>query len=133
MARGLRAVAMAVIAGTLALLMRRSVRYAVSGESMSPTLGEGDWVLARRTRVIRPGQIVVAERPDRPGLEVVKRVVSVEANGSWVTLAGDNPPASTDSRDFGPVRVEAVVGVVWLRYWPLRRVRVFGRGGARRG
>jgi nickel-type superoxide dismutase maturation protease len=116
---------MTAIAGAVAVLARRSVRFAVMGESMTPTLAAGDWVLARRTQDIQAGQIVVAARPDRPGLEVIKRVESVE--GSRVMLAGDNPSASTDSREFGPVAVEAVVGVVWLRYWPLRRVRLFRR------
>lgn len=133
MGRALATVAMTAVAGALAVLARRSVRFAVAGESMTPTLAAGDWVLVRRTRNIQAGHIVVAERPDRPRLEVIKRVLSVQASESTVTLAGDNPSASTDSREFGPVAVEAVVGVVWLRYWPLRRVRVFGRGDGQGG
>lgn len=39
-------------------------------------------------------------------------------------LLGDNRGASTDSRDFGPVRAGDIVGTVALRYWPLER---FGR------
>jgi len=39
-------------------------------------------------------------------------------------VIGDHRAASTDSRDFGPVRAERVRGLVWLRYWPLGR---FGR------
>lgn len=37
-------------------------------------------------------------------------------------LLGDNRAASTDSRDFGPVRREHLQGVAWLRYWPPGRV-----------
>lgn len=39
-------------------------------------------------------------------------------------VIGDHRSASTDSRDFGPVRAERVTGLVWLRYWPPGR---FGR------
>lgn len=34
-------------------------------------------------------------------------------------VLGDNRPSSRDSRDFGPVAQEAIVGRAWLRYWPL--------------
>lgn len=36
-------------------------------------------------------------------------------------VLGDNRSASTDSRDFGPVRAEQIVGTAVLRYWPLSR------------
>ncbi len=47
-------------------------------------------------------------------------------------VAGDNRAHSTDSRRFGPVDREMIVGRVWLRYWPLR---AFGRvrGGPKSG
>jgi signal peptidase I len=33
---------------------------------------------------------------------------------------GDNRSDSQDSRAFGPVRQDLIVGRVWFRYWPLR-------------
>ncbi|MDA0815373.1 MAG: signal peptidase I [Chloroflexi bacterium] len=36
-------------------------------------------------------------------------------------LMGDHRGASTDSRDFGPVRAEAIIGTAVLRYWPPER------------
>jgi signal peptidase I len=51
-----------------------------------------------------------------------------EANGSassWVIGAGelfvlgDNRENSSDSRVFGPIRRDSVIGRAWLRYWPL--------------
>ena len=33
-------------------------------------------------------------------------------------LLGDNPSQSTDSRTFGPVSSERILGRVWLRCWP---------------
>jgi signal peptidase I len=34
-------------------------------------------------------------------------------------LMGDHRSNSADSRTFGPVEVEQVIGRAWLRYWPL--------------
>ena len=34
-------------------------------------------------------------------------------------LLGDHRSNSADSRAFGPVRVDQVIGRAWLRYWPL--------------
>jgi len=41
-------------------------------------------------------------------------------------VLGDNRVASLDSRIFGPVKREHVVGKVWLRGWPLESWKVFG-------
>jgi signal peptidase I len=43
-------------------------------------------------------------------------------------VMGDNRSDSEDSRIFGPVRRDLIVGTVWFRYWPLRAWgRVHGR------
>lgn len=36
-----------------------------------------------------------------------------------VFVMGDNRPNSNDSRHFGPVTIDSLLGKVWLRYWPL--------------
>jgi nickel-type superoxide dismutase maturation protease len=95
------------------------LRVAVAGDSMSPTLAEGDWLLCRRVHGgmgVREGDVIVLERPDRPGLLLVKRVVRREGAGWWVE--GDNAAASDDSRLFGPVPDAYVVARVLARYWP---------------
>lgn len=40
-------------------------------------------------------------------------------------VMGDNRDNSNDSRSFGPVKRETIVGRVWLRYWPLNQVSLF--------
>ena len=35
-----------------------------------------------------------------------------------VFVMGDNRGASNDSRNFGPVRIEYIVGHAWFSYWP---------------
>lgn len=89
----------------------------VAGESMLPTLSPDDWLLVRVGGRVRPGDVIVAHRPDRRELRLVKRVTHRESAGWWVE--GDNPAYSTDSRVFGPVPDELVVGRVLLRYRPL--------------
>jgi signal peptidase I len=40
-------------------------------------------------------------------------------------VLGDNRSASLDSRTFGPVKRESIVGKVWLRGWPFARITLF--------
>lgn len=40
-------------------------------------------------------------------------------------VMGDNRRASFDSRRFGPVKKEAIIGRTWLRGWPIDRVTLF--------
>ncbi len=99
------------------LRLRRRVR--VSGNSMLPLLKPGDEVLAD-PRVYRhtapcPGDIVVAQHPQRTNLHIIKRVVSVTENGCCI-LKGDNPAESTDSRSFGPITPEQILGRVTRRF-----------------
>ena len=96
------------------------LRVEVAEQSMLPALRPGDWLLARRTRRIRPGQVVLAWHPSRPGFLLVKRAARRVEGGWW--LESDNPAAgAVDSGRFGPVPEEKVVGRVLVRYWPLRR------------
>lgn len=80
---------------------------------MSPTLRDGDVVLARFGRPPRVGEVVLVRWAARPDALSVKRAVRPVDGGWWVE--GDNVFGSTDSRALGPARVEAVV---WLRLWP---------------
>lgn len=56
-----------------------------------------------------------------------------EGSTSWTVAAGtyfvmgDNRPDSQDSRFFGPVDGELIVGRAWLRYFPLDRVGFVSR------
>ena len=83
---------------------------------MSPTVRHGDRLLVRRVRSaarVRPGDVVLARFPSRPGLLVVKRVRRAVPGGHWVE--GDNPFVTDDSRAFGRA---VVVGRVVARLAP---------------
>jgi nickel-type superoxide dismutase maturation protease len=96
------------------------LRVEVAEHSMLPALRPGDWLLARRTRRIRPGQVVLSWHPARADFLLVKRAVRRVDGGWW--LESDNPAAgAVDSNRFGPVPQELIVGRVLARYWPPRR------------
>ena len=115
----------------VALLRWRPSRIEIEGASMVPTLMPGDWALVVDGRRPRRGDVFVVEHPGRPGYEIVKRIVGVPGDTIsdrslapdefWVE--GDRPDASTDSRQFGPVRREHVKARVLLIYWPKERRR----------
>lgn len=98
-------------------LLGRRRPYRVAGGSMAPTLADGDLVLvdphAYRARPPVAGEVVLARHPFRDVL-LVKRVGSRRADGR-LSLHGDNPEESTDSRVFGSVPDAAVVGRVTRR------------------
>jgi signal peptidase I len=119
-------------------------RVAVADGSMRPSIEPGDWLLVDPTvaRWPRRGSIVVFREPGSDVL-AIKRVAA--RPGDWIPFAdgrlrlgedeawllsdasdtaleaaGFGP--AVDSRRYGPVPVEALVGRAWVRYWPGRSV-----------
>ena len=92
-------------------------RILVEGDSMRPTLEPGDRVLCVRSRRVRVHDLVALRDP-RDGRLLVKRVRAVDAASRAVTVEGDNPASSTDSRVFGAVDRRDVVGRAVYRYAP---------------
>lgn len=99
----------------------------VVGPSMRPTLRHGDVVLVLWGARPKVGAVVLARRPDRPDLTIVKRVVRVARDGA-VWVEGDLSSASDDSRLFGALSPDAVLGRVVARVRP-GRPRLIGRRG----
>jgi signal peptidase I len=111
---------------------------------MTPAIQPGDWLLVDPTtsRWPRRGSIVVFREPDSD-LLAIKRVAAgpgdqvaldaghlilgndeawllSDATDAELLAAGFGQPI--DSRRYGPVPVEALVGRAWFRYAPWRRV-----------
>ena len=89
---------------------------------MLPAYRDGDWLFVSWTEGAAGlaavgksilGKVVVIEREDKPGIFLVKRVQKFHAGNYWVQ--GDNEE-STDSRSWGWIPANEVVGVVLFRY-----------------
>ncbi len=91
-------------------------RVEVAGDSMLPTLAPGDRLLVVRAGRTRVGDLVAVTDPRQPARTMVKRVTALGPRG--VTVLGDNPAASTDSRTLGPLAPAAVRGRAVYRYFP---------------
>jgi signal peptidase I len=119
---------------------------AVVEDSMRPAIESGDWLLVDPTvrRWPRRGSVVVFREPESDVL-AIKRVAGAPGDaisGVRVTdpetgedvevtirlipdeawLLGDDPAVSIDSRLYGPVALDRLVGRAWFRYAPLRRI-----------
>jgi nickel-type superoxide dismutase maturation protease len=96
-------------------------RVVVSGASMEPSLREGDRLLVRWGRAPRLGHIVVVEWLGRPGILLVKRVIRREGAGWWIE--GDGESLGNDSRSFGAISPDEILGTVLFRYQRGKRPR----------
>jgi signal peptidase I len=120
---------------------------------MLPAIAPGDWLLIDPTvrRWPNRGSIVVFREPDgeelsikrveaRPGdtIRFAGGLLTLRNDEAWLTSdadaavtagAGFGPPR--DSRHYGPVPLELLVGRAWLRYAPLRRVGRLPRSAAK--
>lgn len=121
---------MAVALAAWTIVRARPGRVAIEGASMAPTLVPGDWCLVISPRRWRRGTVVVAEHPERPGYEMVKRLVGLPGDRVGARVLGPDEfwiegdhSSSTDSRSFGPVREDALRARVLLVYGPASRRR----------
>ena len=86
---------------------------------MTPAVAPGERVLVNRAAYWfgrpRTGDLVVVRDPRQPQRLLIKRIDGTVGRDAWSVL-GDNAVASTDSRTFGPVSRELLVGKVLTRY-----------------
>lgn len=121
------AAAAVIIVATAAIYFQLNFQNGhVSGNSMSPTMQNGDRMVSQRWgKEIENGTIVILKLPHSEH-ELVKRVVALPG---WTVLPpladqttklgpdqywvlGDNMSLSKDSRHFGPVTRDHITGVV---------------------
>lgn len=84
--------------------------YRVAERSMEPSIAEGSYVLVNRwASGFRKGDILVFRAPGS-GTVMVKRLMRAADSGFF--LVGDNKSESKDSRSFGKVSADRVIGKV---------------------
>ena len=94
-------------------LVGRRRAFLVEGESMVPTLKNGDIVLVDPQANFSIGDVVLAKHPYKSSVMILKRIA--DKDNRTLSLAGDNPAESTDSRTFGAVSIESIIGKVVCR------------------
>ena len=85
--------------------------FLVEGDSMMPTLKNGDSVLIDTKAKIGIGDLVLANHPYKSSVKIIKRITDITRTGE-LKLTGDNPAESTDSRTFGRVSKANLIGKV---------------------
>ena len=118
--------------------MTAMAKYAsvrVEGNSMAPTYNDGDWLMARWADFsiarnplakllhrllssLAVGDVVVIEREEQPGIFYVKRIADVrepECELPMIYILSDNEEG-TDSRTWGWIPANEIIGVVLFRY-----------------
>ena len=132
----------------LALALFLVVQFAIQntrvyGLSMQPTLQDGQLVIVNKLayKIGSPGidDVVVLFSP-QGGVPLLKRIVGVPGDTIRIVgctvcpvtlgpgeffVAGDNRRDSLDSRVFGAVPEENIIGTVQIRYWPFDSISLF--------
>lgn len=88
--------------------------FLVEGDSMSPTLKNGDAVLINSPANLQVGDIVLAKHPFKQSVKMLKRISEIDDSGNYL-LIGDNPAESADSRSFGAIPAKDILGVAVCR------------------
>lgn len=83
--------------------------FLVEGDSMLPTLKDGDAVLINSKEKINVGDIVLAQHPFKQSVKILKRISEISPEGKYF-LVGDNEEESTDSRSFGAIQAKDILG-----------------------
>ncbi|PIR98156.1 MAG: nickel-type superoxide dismutase maturation protease [Candidatus Colwellbacteria bacterium CG10_big_fil_rev_8_21_14_0_10_42_22] len=93
------------------------MRFVVYGNSMEPTYPSGSKIFVSKLfyKLIKPkvGDAIVLKDP-RDGRLILKRVKSIKKN--IFRVEGDNHRSSTDSRVFGEINKEHIIGKAILKY-----------------
>ncbi len=91
--------------------MSDKISIRVNGDSMWPTLREGQVVEGTRTHDATVGDIIVFNHP-RTNRILIKRVVREENGFFFVTGDNPDPTESQDSNNFGAIERSTIIAVI---------------------
>ena len=98
----------------LSLIIGYRQHLRVVGDSMEETISEGDLITYKKINPknleLEVGDIVVASHPKIKSKLIIKRIYQIHQNK--FDLRGDNSLSSTDSREWGLVELDLIVGKV---------------------
>ena len=103
-------------------LCRRRQRFQINGPSMQPTIIHGEEVLvhpiAYQSTHPQLGDVVLVRHPYESGRRMVKRITEIvqTQDGQRFHVEGDNKSESTDSRSFGTLSRNRILGQVTSRF-----------------
>ena len=114
--------------------------FIVSGASMEPTFQNGDYLivdeLSYNFEQPQKNDVVIFRYPLDPSKYFIKRIEGlpgekIKTNGREITLKtgeyfvmGDNRGASSDSRVWGPLKENFIVGRAFVRLWPFNNFEI---------
>ena len=136
------------------VLQATTQSFLIKGSSMEPTLVQDERLLVNRFVYAQSpfslfgdysylfggpkrGDIVVFHPPTGSDTDFIKRIIGVP--GDWIDLdgssvqvpdgeyfvLGDNRRVSVDSRNWGFVTGDALVGRAWSVYWPMNQFQLY--------
>ena len=92
-----------------ALILKRRLRFRVQGRSMHPKLEANDLVLAIPGNKVFVGDFIVLRHPYKTDVTLIKYVAFINEQGA-VYVLGINLEESTDSRSFGWIHPQLIIG-----------------------
>jgi len=114
--------------------------FIVNGKSMDPTFKNGDYLIvdeiSYRFSEPKKDDVIVFRFPSNTSRFLIKRIAglpgeTIEVEGKTYTLGddeyfvlGDNRPVSSDSRTWGSLDSEFIIGRAFLRLWPFNTISV---------
>jgi signal peptidase I len=85
----------------------------------------GDLIELRDDGVLINGQLLDEPYVNGQATSCNNACSPIQLDADSYFLMGDNRASSLDSRSFGPVRANRIIGRVVMRYWPLDQIDIY--------
>lgn len=93
------------------------IHFKVRDRSMEPAIKPGDYVLVNKLAYLfgKPskGDVIVFKHPREKNKFLIKRIASITVSGEYFVV-GDNKSQSNDSRNFGSIKKNLIVGKLFI-------------------